>query len=956
MEASSFSVDACASAASDGGVTPDLVPIPNVDPDALEEAAGRFRAIGEAIEESGEGITSAWASLTGIYVAPEADTLLRVLDPLSSDGSAVATGVKDAAAALTAFAETARELKARLTGLKAEAEAFRADVGWDKEWLEDEDERERNNDLNNRIATAVHEYQEAERDCANKIGEHYDGTWFKGHSDKGSYDQTRTDGDRAYQLYGTMGARTDQANPWGSPVDAPTSALEDSFWGLADIGIGAVVGLGLATGLYRDGEIAFPFGTEHGQNMLANWEEAKDSFWAVLGSDAQGEWADPGSADAQWQNSRAALIEIGDSIVPVSEWDDRPMYTIVNGTGNVALMVTPMGWARTLSGSPGGGSAPTPNPDGSLPADRGSNGVSSIGSGLHGTDTVSMPTTAPSAGQPAPGSPIGGMHESLAALQEQINRPSVTEPGAPTGPSTPGPEASALEAPTPSDRPAPDTSGSPSSPSDTASSPNEGTASPRGENLPPRGEDGAPRAHNDPTTQDIREGTTAGGSDAPSAPWTASPVDDGPATGSGPTTPVNAGSDVPGRNDSATVDSADGGGGLNGERSGSREGDTAAPAEPGGGQGGGGGHGSGVPPRSSDDGHGPDPDDGSPDPPGSGDGDGRRAGDEGGLLIPQNQPDGGVPVRDSLLDPASNDPRVQDLIPRDGQRFGEGVTLEPNTRYVLQEADGQRSTEYITDGEGKVREIRADSRGWDAKHPEFLDPRPDMTYVVDGRYTFRTDEHSRTVSAEGTLTQQTNDRNDHRQKGVGDEGELYFELLNEQIRNDFFEVEKRWPEPGEVPQYENIQYQGGHLIGSQFFGIGENLNMTPMRFDVNQNRTATAHSDRETGDLGGVRGSFANVERAWRGIFNHGENWHGFENERFNIDGDWGEALALNPDNPQIDVKVTNVYDPDMPMIQDPKNSNREIPPPPSKVIVHWSLNGVRMEPLEYGNLPPFAR
>ncbi|MFV2196934.1 hypothetical protein [Nocardiopsis sp. LOL_012] len=72
MEFTTFSIEACAPAA-DGGVVPGLVPVPTLDPDALEEAAGNLRTVGAAIEEYGSDISSAWASLTGIYAAPESD-------------------------------------------------------------------------------------------------------------------------------------------------------------------------------------------------------------------------------------------------------------------------------------------------------------------------------------------------------------------------------------------------------------------------------------------------------------------------------------------------------------------------------------------------------------------------------------------------------------------------------------------------------------------------------------------------------------------------------------------------------------------------------------------------------------------------------------------------------------------------------------------------------------------
>ncbi|MCP3013074.1 DNA/RNA non-specific endonuclease [Nocardiopsis dassonvillei] len=881
MEFTSFSTESCAPAG-DGGIVPGLVPIPNVDPDALEEAVGRLRAVGEAIEESGEGITSTWASLTGVYVAPEADTLLSVLDPVSSDGSAVATGIRDAASALETFAETARELKSRLTGLKAEAEAFRADVGWDREWLEDEDERERNNDLNNRVAAAVHEYQEAERACANAIGQHYGGTFFTGHSDKAGHDQTSTGGDRTWQVYGTASAPGDQANPWGSAVDEPPGALENVFWSVGDIAIGMAVGLGVTTGLYRDGQFVYPFGTEHGQNLLTNWEEAKNSFWALAGSDGQGEWIAPDSLDAQYHNAKEAWQAYGDAIVPVSEWDHRPEYTIVNGAGNIALMASPLGWSRVFLDGPDPGSGSGPDGDGSSGGGNsanGANGTNGAGNGLRGTDTVGMATTSPTGSQPDPGSAVGGMHEALAALESQPNEaPS-------TGDTSAGSEADA-----------------------------------------PRDADG-------PTARELHDGTADSGADTSSAPWAAAPVNDGSApSAESPTTPVG---DVPSDAHS------------DGDPHASRESDGTAATDAGNGREGGDNDGSGPP--LGDIG----PDEGAPDSGGSGDEGSLLEEDEGSLLVPgvSPEPDASTPLQDRPLDSTSDDPAVKELVPQGGKLFGEGVTLEPNTRYTLLEADGQRSTEYITDGEGAIREIRADSEGWSAKHPEFLNPRPDMTYVVDGRYTFRTDGFGRTVSAEGTLTREENERNGPRQDAVGDAGENYFRHLNEQIRQDFLTTEGRAPEPGEVPQYDEIEYQGGHLIGSQFFGIGENLNMTPMRYDINQNRTLTAFHDRAAEDLGGIRGSFYNVERTWRGIFRQGTDWHGFTDPRFN-DGSWESAYALNPGNPKIDVKITNEYDPNMPSVEGPKGT---IYPPPRKIIVHWSLNGVAMRPLEYPNLPPLA-
>ena len=181
---------------------------------------------------------------------------------------------------------------------------------------------------------------------------------------------------------------------------------------------------------------------------------------------------------------------------------------------------------------------------------------------------------------------------------------------------------------------------------------------------------------------------------------------------------------------------------------------------------------------------------------------------------------------------------------------------------------------------------------------------------------------------------------------------MYYNLLNEKHQKDFFETEGRWPEPGEVPQYQKVEFQGGHLFGTQFFGPGELLNMPPMRFDINQNRTNTAFSDRLSEELGTIDGSFYNLERSWRGLLKHGDEWHNFNNPDFN-NGKWNDAIALKPGKPDIQAKITSEFDPSMPRIEHPPKSGKFIDPPPSSFHVEWSINGVPMKPQDYENLPP---
>ncbi|WP_017614688.1 hypothetical protein [Nocardiopsis salina] len=389
---SSFDIDSCAAPASDGGVSPSMIPIPKVDREALEAAASALRTAGENIEETADDIKTSWGALSPVYVAPESEALLSALDPITVDASDVAAAAEDAAWALEGFAISAGSIKNTLIGLKEEAQEFREEVGWDDEWLDDEIHRATNDGINNRVAEAVQAYQEAERECANAIGEHYDGTRFIGNSDKAQYDQTETrdDEERNRELYGDLNYRVDDANPWGGAAAIPTGDTEDGLAGGGVFFADIVASVGMTTGLWRDGQAAYPLGTQHGENLVANWEELKETFFAVAGSNAQGEWEDPGSLEAQWENSQAALAVIGDSIIPVSEYEDRPYFTFVNGGLNSLAMIAPFGWVR-LSGDVSGSFDTSSPGTGGDAGDRGGGTAPITPGGARGTDTVDTP-------------------------------------------------------------------------------------------------------------------------------------------------------------------------------------------------------------------------------------------------------------------------------------------------------------------------------------------------------------------------------------------------------------------------------------------------------------------------------------------------------------------------------------------------------------------------------------
>ncbi|MEV2277782.1 hypothetical protein AB0I72_19565 [Nocardiopsis sp. NPDC049922] len=380
-----------------GPILPSAVPIPRVDPDELEAAAGRLRTVGEAIAQSGIDITSTWAGLEGIYTAPESGELLSVIDPVGSDTAATQEAVTGAADALTTFAETARPLKEELIRLQGKAVELWEEVDGDQEWSDDDDLRERNNYLNNRIAQAVFEFQTAERTCANAIGASYGGTYFRGVSDLSAADPGQTSDGRDGAYYGTFTAQVDADNPWGAPAQASTPWYEDVWAGVADAAVGVVTGTATALGLRdADGEAVYPLSPENFANIGAELENSLVGLGNLSGFFVDGDFRAPGSADDWYATARGPWIEAFEAVVPISEWEDRPGYVIATGAVNVGSAAFGLG-AIKVGNDLLGGAARSGDVD--VDVDAGSGNPASTDSGptvgpfevSHGPDGASTP-------------------------------------------------------------------------------------------------------------------------------------------------------------------------------------------------------------------------------------------------------------------------------------------------------------------------------------------------------------------------------------------------------------------------------------------------------------------------------------------------------------------------------------------------------------------------------------
>ncbi|GAA1863351.1 hypothetical protein GCM10009751_21500 [Myceligenerans crystallogenes] len=136
--------------------------------------------------------------------------------------------------------------------------------------------------------------------------------------------------------------------------------------------------------------------------------------------------------------------------------------------------------------------------------------------------------------------------------------------------------------------------------------------------------------------------------------------------------------------------------------------------------------------------------------------------------------------------------------PPERTAFGASTGLEPNTAYEVTD----RGTFY-TDGSGRVVHVETGyGRTGDLNH-DLIEPQPDATYVVGDDHVFRTDGQGRTVEAHATdLGFGEADRSSSIQQRIGDQG--------------------------------GDGYDGGHLIGNQFGGGPEDINLVPMLEEINR--------------------------------------------------------------------------------------------------------------------------
>lgn len=209
----------------------------------MEALAAHARGLGEfgvAFADIGERFHATWQGLAAFYQAPELGQLLMATAPVAHVSATVGEDYQTAGRVLGGYAEEVRQIQARLDALRAQAGDFEASVDGDDDWADDDAARERNNELVAGVNTAMADFHEAERRCANGINVLYGGQQYRasdgdGRHERGEYGATA-------EQYGAAAAG-EQGVPWGKPVADDPGWFSTIGHGVLDVaGLVPVIG------------------------------------------------------------------------------------------------------------------------------------------------------------------------------------------------------------------------------------------------------------------------------------------------------------------------------------------------------------------------------------------------------------------------------------------------------------------------------------------------------------------------------------------------------------------------------------------------------------------------------------------------------------------------------------------------------------------------------------------
>ncbi|SDN45746.1 DNA/RNA non-specific endonuclease [Actinomyces ruminicola] len=182
------------------------------------------------------------------------------------------------------------------------------------------------------------------------------------------------------------------------------------------------------------------------------------------------------------------------------------------------------------------------------------------------------------------------------------------------------------------------------------------------------------------------------------------------------------------------------------------------------------------------------------------------------------------------------------LAPKTTKPFGDGVDLQPNTCYDVAERG-----KFYTNEHGEIVHVETESAAlrqtwWhhdgSPLNPDLMDPLPNATYTVDGKFHYTTDDWGRTVRVQVDRLDVVEDGLRYRSQSVQERIGHYGDGIAEHT------------------------YDGGHTIASKNGGPPEDINEAPMHKDLNRgiNGTYPRSYKRFEDQIAGSPGNYRDID------------------------------------------------------------------------------------------------
>ncbi|WP_345800699.1 hypothetical protein AAIB33_14655 [Microbacterium sp. AZCO] len=388
-------------------IKPDAIPGADLDPDSIELHARTVGTIAGQVRDNGSNVHLKWQGMAGVYEAPEAGTLLGLMQPVSSQATTAGDNLDVVSAALVQFAADVRPIKAALDSLRTQAYAFQSEVDGGvsvrelnpaymsaygpygttssyagyapysspstgagtqgrsipqyhyvtKQWHEVQEYVDRNNDLISQVNAQQVALWDAERTCANRIRGLYGAQPLRG---------SQSEDDPLGYMLDEIPEGTEM--PWGAPVERSEGCGEatakfvfkDFLWeGVIVGGVwGTIEGLGTlvlgynpATGDWFSGDA---YGAAWGNLgllaagiVIAGTPPLNLLKMADDTADMFGGNLLPEEVTDFTDEADEALLNTGKALIAWDKWQDDPGTALGESVFNVGTILIPAGAAVT---------------------------------------------------------------------------------------------------------------------------------------------------------------------------------------------------------------------------------------------------------------------------------------------------------------------------------------------------------------------------------------------------------------------------------------------------------------------------------------------------------------------------------------------------------------------------------------------------------------------------------